>query len=381
MVLKENHRKLMLRTLLQSSPDISEWNSKVGESERVIEFERTTRFLNEVFLPSLSPDERRQLAKSAPDFQTHVGKFSGADEYFGAKGFQGQRRFLSRMAGGSTYRGNFRSLVEDTAPHLLPELERALEKPTEREIYEFLLNSSHIADTRIRDAAQRCINLPPLPWNAEGDAEIDSKRCEIECIRYLKQRKLRDKTHNNDIIIKNVLVKPFSKFIKNTSSDVILTQIDHLDRICSEFDALVLQPKVGSFSVQRVWECKYTIGPSALWNVVAKKYASMNTVLSPLSSTQLLRPDGTRLPIAAQKPLPLGIYGMQIMSPEGAARQFLSVERSYNLATHADAVLNALQTQRVLVDVNCVLKKLDNLHLFLTNIQDLQVVISTLAQK
>ena len=91
------------------------------------------------------------------------------------------------------------------------------------------------------------------------------------------------------------------------------------DRVCSEFDAVVLHDSEQP-SITEIWEAKYSMSPSSIHDALTKKIPAIKTLLQdPELSVSF---DGCQQMLGKQSNcIVLGLFGMELLPPENALGQ------------------------------------------------------------
>lgn len=208
--------------------------------------------------------------------------------------------------------------------------------------------------------------------------KVSGKNCERSCIEYLTSQ-----FAAGEILISNVYVNhksalsrpkynnsnPFQRH--DPASGVIWTSIGRANQ-CSEFDAVLYTKEYtedgdeDSARIDEIWEAKLSISPSSLWDAVTKKISSLREIMS--DEEAYLTHEGTQLqlrfPNAEEGKLIFGIYGKEILSPENAIGQMVSMA-STNGLKDIKTVVKALdrgyvevKRSKTLSDLDCLRREL-----------------------
>ena len=233
-------------------------------------------------------------------------------------------------------------------------------------------------------------NQPP-----EDGGNFIGKKVEGDLVSYLEQ--LSEDTPNNaTMVISNVLVKSPKRHIRQINQcngpnkwlpHVILSNAN-LVGMTSEFDSMVVEMRGSKIRIVELWEAKASLNPVTISDALFKKLHALNTVLqdpdaqicffpknnpqvseflstgSNLDYDALLKDDEPVIfPLVCHgdsagennegnaddgvydslRPR-LGIFGMDLMSPDAAARRAQFVHCETRLERSTDAVLEGLET-------------------------------------
>jgi hypothetical protein len=295
---------------------------------------------------------------------------------------------FSRLASGRHYKGRLEEMVKDLAPQLLESYEEASRAITERDVCERLIQrdlvkgnvkcQTALQERRIK-AAFECLDIfyPRYEnYNADGDVSEDvaasykkesnlecstlsGKITEASCLEYIEKQYQSPSRHT---ILKNVFIntrrnaeeKHKPPRPRRNKSTVIWTDEGGTDRykICSEFDVLLVNEfNEDMHQIESIWEAKRTISPSTLYDVLKKKLAAVELLLSDFTAELVYKDRETTRTLqfaqsARLKNAPIftfGIYGTELLHPTNAADSIRSVAGANVVSSSLDQVILAIE--------------------------------------
>ena len=385
--LSEPNRKPMIRSLLGIS-EKSEFDSAVRNARKETEYKKLETFAREFLSPAL--DRHNRLDK-VPDMPSIIEHALARPSSSGAVAFR-------KLGTGRIYQGNTYAMVKDVAPEILPQYVEATSELSDLEVLATVIQSRErtVGDDRI-DAAMRCLDDFPMRddyTDTECDQEDEEdncprsngKQCERSCIEYLERRLAKD-----DVLIPNVYVihksamsRPKYHTARNYRSTVddgiIWTSIDRANS-CSEFDALIYTKSDDQdvAQIKEIWEAKFNISPSTLWDAVTKKVSAVRDIMQ--DDEAYLSHEGKHMRIQSagssstrsstiEEKLTFGIFGKELLSPQNAVGQIISMATANALSSDVDTVICALKRGYVKVPSEEALDDLDVLRKQLCEAED-----------
>lgn len=376
--LSEPNQKPMIRTLL-GIDEKTTFDSVVRAAKKETEYVRLESFVKNQLSPAIAKDNRLDKVPDMPDI---IADALEQPPSSGAGAFR-------KLGTGRIYRGNTREMVSDIAPEILPSYLEASKELTDMEAMTTVIESCRTTVSKDRiDAAMRCLEDFPMRddydnTTTEDDEEDDAKwpkfngkECERSCIEYLEALLAED-----EIIIPNVYVNHKSamsrpKYQKgnsfrnngvDTSAGIIWTSFERANS-CSEFDALIYAENEGGdvAQIKEIWEAKFSISPSTLWDAVTKKASAVREIMD--DDGACLSHESRQMRISTrsgdgdgdeEEKLIFGIFGKDLLSPQNAIGQMVSMATANALSKDVDTVLTALDRGYVEVKQEKALDDLD----------------------
>mmetsp|Transcript_31743 Transcript_31743/g.95010 ORF Transcript_31743/g.95010 Transcript_31743/m.95010 type:complete len:464 (-) Transcript_31743:114-1505(-) len=376
------NRKPMIRTLLGYKTKI-DFDEAIRKTRRCEEHRRLSSFWGGTLAPILSKDrsEKALTSCSLIDEALHVRPDAG-------------KKAFRRLGSGRDYKGNVLAMLQDIAPETLPHYFDASQPIDERQAMQLLIEShrSNVDAARI-DAARKCLDefLPQKNNESQYVASQQNGRdSEKACIDFLNENR-----QPGSIILENVLVNHKScrvrqKYRKGTldeSSGIIWTGIGR-DRFCSEFDAVVItaedaangnkQENQTRTTVTEIWEAKYSVSPSTLYDAVAKKLPAARAVIK--DDEAILSYNGGSVSMGRsygedEPKTVFGIYGRGLLPAPNAVSQLRAMAVANILHNDDDALLEAAESGFVMVDTTRCIEDLNVLREQLKKISDFELTV------
>lgn len=380
--LRNQNQKPIIRTLLGfQSKD--EFDKLLRTQQKRAEYEKMKDFCLKSLQPSilsLSDDDRIK----APQFEEALELALGC-KALKAKGAQA----FHRLASGRVYKGKLIDLVIDLVPELEQQCKDAMMPLQEHEVLIQLIH--HVGEERDFDgkdermnAAMKCVALFQNKDSDGSDgaaaanhfiSKANGLECEQICADWLTNQ-TNFMQQSKRVILSNVMInnnttKSRQKYLnsnKNWNTNInnsrsIMWTSSQRDRVCSEFDAVVirhgedisLQP-----FISEIWEAKYCMSPSSIHDALTKKVPAIKTILQDLELS--VSYDGFQQKLGKQPTcIVLGLFGMELLPPENALGQLRSTAISYSLTTDLDVALKAVDNGFVELGIDTVLHDLKNL--------------------
>jgi len=380
------------------------FDERIREERVSLEFDRMSSFVLHHLRPASLNLDKDLRDYFIPELNSQIKVIETAvRDILNGKKIEGKSLIMfSRLASGRQYKGQLNEMVNDLFPHLSEMYLEASRKVTERDVMERLIqlelvnnNQTYHEDEffkrRIR-AARECLDIF---YTSEDGTRIDEREKSAEkciasgkiaeeaCLRYIEKQ--HRKNHESCTILTNVFVntrrntelndKYKPPRTRRNKSTIIWTDQGDSDRhrVCSEFDVLLLQ---NLDAVKSVWECKRTISPSTLHDILSKKLGAIELLLCDENS-ELVYQDGNltkSVPFFRehQGSITFGIYGMELLHPINAADSIRSVAGANVVSSDLNEVIKSIErcidnkNSLLLVEVNTqrtlhIIGKLKNL--------------------
>ncbi len=432
--LRPQNQKPILRTLL-GIPSRDAFEEIIRTQVRLIGHERMKRFCTNVLRPRIH--SLPQYLERKDDYLPHFD--SGLETAIRLTN-KGSYAF-NRVSSGRKYKGQMLDMLSDLCPDLVSEYQSAIEPLTEQETYlhviDHLANQEHLDIQRV-EAAKMCVTLCQKDHydsshyggiDGEMKAQLLSKTngllCEQSCIEWLNSRILRKNSHDNNddggketslfpandsldpssiahhqpIVLPNVMVNSYQtksrpKYkndnIPDHSWNILWTSSER-QKVCSEFDAVVLQPHFQSphkVHISEIWEAKSSLSPSSIHDLLTKKLPAIQTILDDDEVTMSLHDPNMNENYSAinddeegfdlnhrelhqihkdEKQVTFGIYGMDVLAPSNAVGQLRSTAVSYALSSDLNFAMRAVEKGYAEIELDCILNDLEYLRQKLTD--------------
>ena len=205
------------------------------------------------------------------------------------------------------------------------------------------------------------ICLPTTRSIVHVDGQDAGKDSEARLACFLRQHR---KTSDRQEILENVLVKPRKKASNDDAAAAAYITCPSIgEGMTSEFDGLVVEQREDDDCVRilELWEAKASLHPLTLWDAAGKKVSSMAAILEDILAARLVW-NGRSLRLPPQPEMPLvGVFGTHILPPAAAAQRVRTLVCQKLLSTNVEVVLTALETGRVPVSRDEVLRELARL--------------------
>ena len=287
-----------------------------------------------------------------------------------------------RLASNRYYKGNLMDLVLDLVPELEKECIDAMKELTEDEILINIIH--HIAtdksdfdkkEIRIKAAINcvECLVKPKMDKDSSSKSQIFGKKCENDCIEWLKHQK----RERNQSILSNVLVndiKSRSKLMnkmKNTSKNIVWTQAVGVG-MTSEFDAIIIKHVTNvkkkdnvddtiSTFITEIWEAKNSCNPNTILDILNKK---VTTFCLLRKDPTLLISSGSDFFEVAQtnhQKIVFGMFCSEISSPSDAVGKMKAAVISNVLSTNFELAINAVENGIFEINAEVLLHNLNDI--------------------
>lgn len=393
--LRYQNQKPIIRTLLNMKVK-DEFDRIVRDQKKEAEYEKMKHFCVNILQPRLSGMEEEVKLK-APDFHNNL-RLVLESSALRSKGGQA----FYRIASGRTYKGKLEDMVWDLAPDLAEMCLFALTPLQEHEV--FIKVIEHISEAenfeskeeRI-DAAFKCIDYfqTSIKEGALLDTSINSNiskangiECEKQCIDWLEKYQS-EQMDSFDIVLPNVMINNLStqnrSKYQNTNKNRpnlrrnILWTSSARNRVCSEFDAVVLKSKEEEeiASLLQVWEAKFSMSPSSIHDTLTKKIPAIRTLLNDEELSVSFGENNCKLQTDKDvQHLTLGIFGMELLPPVNALGQLRSTAISYALTSDVHVALDAIENGFIELSIDYILKDLRKLRQkYIKSSDDFNIVV------
>ena len=391
--LRYQNQKPIIRTLLNvQSKD--EFDKSLRTQQKKAEYEKMKEFCLNLLQPRIHslPDEDRI---KAPQFDEGLELALGSS-LLKTKGAQA----FHRIASGRVYKGKLIDLVMELVPELEQQCRYAMMPLTEEEVLMHLIRNVadqkefECKDNRI-NAAFKCVGIFQSNGSDGSDAaftnNIISKanglECEQICVDWLTNQQTNQSVSDSKrIVLSNVMInnnttKSRQKYLNtnkiwNNGSNTrsIMWTSSQRDRVCSEFDAVVLHDSEQP-SITEIWEAKYSMSPSSIHDALTKKVPAIKTLLQdPELSVSF---DGCQQMLGKQSNcIVLGLFGMELLPPENALGQLRSTAISHALTSDLDVTLKAIDNGFVELGTDTILDYMKKLRQkYVESCRDFDIVV------
>lgn len=393
--LRYQNQKPIIRTLLNMKVK-DEFDRIVRDQKKEAEYEKMKHFCVDILQPRLS-DMEEEVKLKAPDFHNNL-RLVLESSALRSKGGQA----FYRLASGRTYKGKLEDLVQDLAPDLAEMCLFALTPLQEHEV--FIKVIEHISEAenfeskeeRI-DAAYKCIDYfqTSIKEGALLDTSINSNiskangiECEKQCIDWLEKYQS-EELDSCDVVLSNVMINNLSTQTRskyqNTNKNRpnlrrnILWTSSSRNRVCSEFDAVVLKSREEEkiASLLQVWEAKFSMSPSSIHDTLTKKIPAIRTLLNDEELSVSFGENNCKLQTDKDiQNLTLGIFGMELLPPVNALGQLRSTAISYALTSDVHVALDAIEKGFIELSIDYILKDLRKLRQkYIKSSDDFNIVV------
>jgi hypothetical protein len=386
MCVTEQHRKTMIRCLM-GYHEKADFDAKWHNLHTNWQWEKASHFVSQHLIQLATQVDHTKV----PMFREGIEMHQRRDPQFFSVPYN-TIKFFSFLARGRTYQGKMERLLEDVAPHLLETYDDILRPPDDVELFRRLVHEETSQDSPAMQWKDQLLELvekefglkPPSPYEDSGKQV--GIQGELDMATYLQERIGQD---SSPIVLTNVLVKPINKHLQhnnqhNNSSKrlphVIASNVD-LRRATSEFDAMVVEvTDDNTIRIVELWEAKASLHPVTIYDGIVKKMGALHLILDDPSTLiyfyprnnlklrQALGHPGIPLnksdeplvfPFAnraaetststaeeeAHHHLPkLGMFGMELVPPEKAAKKIQIVHCEALLEKDPQVVVAALAT-------------------------------------
>mmetsp|Transcript_16164 Transcript_16164/g.25162 ORF Transcript_16164/g.25162 Transcript_16164/m.25162 type:complete len:327 (+) Transcript_16164:1914-2894(+) len=324
-------------------------------------------------------------------------------------------------------------MVADLFPDAIEAYEKAVEVPSESEVLQRLcelrrpilqqqqqqqseantINTNNetiatgtataTADHRLEAALELCRRV--FPGDIQDDEESvtypcpkkSGRECEQACISFLEEH-CSQNVQSTSVVLQNVYVNHKSSNTKfkynvnrrkesrnnhnkkkstSTGTGIIWTSIDR-ENTCSEFDNVIVDKE--SQHVIEVWEAKYSISPSTLWDAVTKKLSAVRQLVHDEDAFLMYGDDDLLASIGGTDgptKISFGIYGRKLLAPSNAVGQLKAMAASKTLTSDIGAIIDAIECGFVEVNTTTLLSDLDLLRMELEKAnEDFHVVVN-----
>jgi len=356
--LSEPNRKPMIRSLLGIS-EKSKFDAAVRNARKETEYTKLEMFTRDYLSPALA---RHNRLDKVPDMPNIIADALAQPSSSGMGAFR-------KLGTGRIYRGNAYDMVKDVAPEILPQYVEATDELTDMEVLAPVIQSrkSSVSSDRI-DAAMRCLDDFPLRddiGNTESDQDEDDcpksngRECERDCIEYLKSRLAKEKELIPNVYVNHKSAMSRPKYHKSNNDrngmddGIIWTSFERANS-CSEFDALIYTINDGEdvAQVEEIWEAKYSISPSTLWDAVTKKASAVRDIMK--DDEAYLSHEGRHMHLrwagdsghsrSSDEKLVFGIFGRELLSPQNAVGQMIAMATANALSNDVNTVMSSLES-------------------------------------
>lgn len=375
--LSKPNLKPMIRTLLGFESKVV-FDETIRAARKREEYKRLASFWRDTFAPVLL-NGRLETAQQLSDF---IAEALEQPPETGAKAFR-------RLGSGRYYKGNVVAMLEDVALDTVQAYREAAAPLDDKQAISLVIGESQRSglDTTKIEAALKCLAAfsPNKTKDPAYTSQKNGRDSEKACIDFLYENR-----EPGSIILENVMINhkscsgrpKYNKGIADEKSGIIWTSIGR-ENLCSEIDAIVLTEaadgaNVSGRRVAEIWEAKYSVSPSSLYDAMTKKLPAARAVIEDDSAVLAFHGGD----VSMQSPneggsvkTVFGIYGRELLPAPNAVSQLKAITAGNMLVGDEATVLEAADNGFVTFDTARCLDDLNILREELKKAGDFQLTI------
>ena len=369
--LRYQNKKPLIRTLLGIKSK-EEFDRLLRSRKSLEEYEKMRVFSQQILRPRIQklPPEKRSKASH---FDEGLQKALKSSFTRGIQAFH-------RIASGRDYKGRVIDMVLDLVPELEQQCIQAMSPLTDDEMLMHTIdyvsnNQSFDCPSEQVEAAKKCLEMiqnvdGSVYSNNYGASKANGIECEQALLCWLQNEKPDDSFILSNCMINNCTTKSRVKYTKKGPRrvDNIIWTSSARDRVCSEFDAVILssdsdvdskQDEEPPTMISEIWEAKYSLSPSSLHDILTKKVSAIRTLTQ--DDKLSISYNGCHQTLGKQNSVALGLFGVELLPPANAFGQLQSTAISYALSSDVDVALQAVNKGYVELSNDIILWNLNDL--------------------